>query len=157
VRFDIVGKANPLTDRDELLLMLQSLLADRLQLALHEEKRPLRFYVLIQDPRGTKLTRSDKAQTSSVTSVNNRGRIFNSRLPMSALATLLSRFEGEIVIDNTGLEGPFDVRLEWDADNITGPSLFTAIQEQLGLKLESQKGPMDVLVVDHAERTPSEN
>ena len=57
----------------------------------------------------------------------------------------------------TGLERPFDVRLEWDADNVTGPSLFTALQEQLGLKLESRKGSMDVLVVDHAERTPDEN
>ncbi len=76
---------------------------------------------------------------------------------MSALATLLSRFERSIVIDMTGLEGPFDVRLKWDADNENGPSLFTAIQEQLGLKLESRRGPMDVLVVDHAERAPSEN
>jgi uncharacterized protein (TIGR03435 family) len=157
VRFDIIGKAGPLTDRDELLLMLQSLLADRLKLTVHQEKRPLQFYVLVQDPRGTKIASSNADQNSAVAATNNRGRIFNSRLPMSALAMLLSRFEREIVVDMTGLEGPFDVRLEWDVDNVTGPSLFTAIQEQLGLKLESRKGPMDVLVVDHAERTPAEN
>jgi uncharacterized protein (TIGR03435 family) len=157
VRFDIVGKTDPRTDRDELLLMLQSLLADRLKLGVHEERRPLQFYALVQDPRGTKLATSNPDQNSSVATINSRGRIVNSRLLMSGLATLLSRFEREIVIDMTGLEGPFDVRLEWDADNVTGPSLFTALQEQLGLKLESRKGPMDVLVVDYAERTPDEN
>ena len=156
VRFDIVGKTAPFTDRDNLLLMLQSLLADRLKLEVHEEQRPLQFYALVLDPRGTKLVVSNPDQSPTAT-INSRGRIVNSRLFMSGLATLLSRSEHAIVIDMTGLEGPFDVRLEWDADDREGPTLFTAIQEQLGLKLESRKEPMDVLVIDHAEKTPAED
>jgi uncharacterized protein (TIGR03435 family) len=156
VRFDIVGKADPRTDRDELLLMLQSLLTDRMKLAVHEEQRPLQFYALLQGPRGARLSKSNPDENSAAP-VNVRGRIVNSRLLMSGLAILLSRFQREIVVDMTGLEGPFNINLEWDADNTTGPSLFTALQEQLGLKLESRKGPMDVLFVDDAEKVPTEN
>ena len=86
---------------------------------------------------------------------------------MLTLVTLLSRFERQTVIDRTGLEGPFELNLEWtpedgtkataDVQDSTGPSLFTAIQEQLGLKLESRKGPLDVLVVDHAGKVPAAN
>jgi uncharacterized protein (TIGR03435 family) len=61
------------------------------------------------------------------------------------------------VIDNTGLNGAYNVGLTWAADDDpSGPSLFTAVEEQLGLKLEPTKGPVETLVIDHAER-PSEN
>jgi uncharacterized protein (TIGR03435 family) len=87
---------------------------------------------------------------------------------MQTLAVLLSRFERQTVIDMTGLKGFYDVKLEWTpdfppqvngvpAETAPGPSLFTAVQEQLGLKLESRKGPVDVVVVDHAEQVPAEN
>lgn len=86
-------------------------------------------------------------------------------MPMRTLALLISRFERETVIDMTGLGGVYQIKLEWtpdldrppNADAPPGPSLFTAVQEQLGLKLESRKGPVDVLVVDHADQTPAEN
>jgi uncharacterized protein (TIGR03435 family) len=95
-------------------------------------------------------------------------------ITMAALATTLSRtyvsLLGRNVIDATGLTGPYDVHLKWAMDSLsapagpnvtppsdaTGPSIFTALQEQLGLKLESTKGPVEVLVLDHVER-PSEN
>ena len=97
--------------------------------------------------------------------------------PMSEVMPVLSRVLGRTVVDRTGLKGNFDIRLEWTPDlgqfppppagvppgappipqgDPNGPSIFTAIQEQLGLKLESQKGPVDILVIDHVER-PSEN
>jgi uncharacterized protein (TIGR03435 family) len=93
---------------------------------------------------------------------------------LAALASSLSTFAGRIVVDRTGLPGGFDADLTWTPDNLpraqsdqpvtvngiaidpNGPSLFTALQEQLGLKLESTKGPVDVLVVDRAEK-PAED
>jgi bla regulator protein BlaR1 len=100
-------------------------------------------------------------------------------LPVSSVVRLLSQQLGRTVIDKTGLTGNYDFTLKWAPDesqgamlrgpagaqpgaesapptDSTGPSIFTAIQEQLGLKLESQKGPVEILVIDHAER-PSEN
>jgi uncharacterized protein (TIGR03435 family) len=93
---------------------------------------------------------------------------------LDQLATMLSRTLGRTVIDKTGLSGKYDIHLEWTPDESqmsqiqlppdaprptfdpAGPSLFTAVQEQLGLKLESQKGPVEVFIIDHAEK-PSEN
>jgi uncharacterized protein (TIGR03435 family) len=85
-------------------------------------------------------------------------------ITMSELAVNFSRFMDRIVIDQTGLAGGFDVELEWTPDQIppdtppealpapNGPSIFTAVEEQLGLKLRSTKAMIDVLVIDHAER-----
>ena len=91
-------------------------------------------------------------------------------MTMGTLAMLLSRFERENILNMTGLKGVFEVNLEWAHDNNrplslqpdppdtpSGPSLFTAVREQLGLKLESRKGPVDVLVVDRASQVPTEN
>ena len=103
------------------------------------------------------------------------GRLSANGLTVTELATMgLTRYVGGPVVDRTGLAGPFDWTLVWTPDNLpqrapgtpadqpikvngiaidpNGPSLFAALQEQLGLKLESTKGPVDVLVIDHAER-----
>jgi uncharacterized protein (TIGR03435 family) len=85
--------------------------------------------------------------------------------PMSQVARSLAIWVGRIVVDKTGLEGPYDFNLTWTPDQMpqrppgapempidpNGPSIFTAVQEQLGLKLDSQKGPVSVLVIDHVE------
>jgi len=87
-------------------------------------------------------------------------------MPMAQLAMLISRFERQPVIDMTGLPGFYDVKLEWTptdfsaqspAEPAVGPSIFSAVQSELGLKLEARKGPLDVLVVDHALQVPTEN
>jgi uncharacterized protein (TIGR03435 family) len=102
------------------------------------------------------------------------GRMMAVSVPVANLAPGLSRLLGRTVVDKTGLPGNFDIDMEWAADdtqaaqllppdapkpapaNVAGPSIFTALQEQLGLKLESQKGPVEVLVIERAEK-PSEN
>lgn len=80
-------------------------------------------------------------------------------VPMSELATNLGNQLGRFVIDRTGLEGHYDFLLQWAPDQTQdsdGPSLFTAVREQLGLRLDAQKAPVQVLVIDSAEK-PSEN
>ncbi len=98
--------------------------------------------------------------------------IIGSGIDMKRLTDMLSALTGRTVLDQTGYTGSFNVHLEWTPDQSTpgpgglaqfappvdtgGPSIFTALQEQLGLKLESKKAPVEILVIDHAEK-PSEN
>jgi uncharacterized protein (TIGR03435 family) len=86
------------------------------------------------------------------------GRVHGGAMTMTTLVGILARNTDRVVIDETGLQGTFDVTLEWSPDQTATdkPSIFTAVQEQLGLKLESAREPVDVLVIDHIER-PSEN
>jgi uncharacterized protein (TIGR03435 family) len=166
VRFDIVAQAPPDTPRPQLELMLQRLLADRLKVALHHEQRELPYVALVVGKGGPKM-REVQPDRAGPQNGAFRGRIAGNQVSMQLLATLLSRSERETVIDLTGLKGVFEMKLEWTPDDgrpvvingvaIDAPSLFTAVQEQLGLKLESRKGPLDVLVVDHAEMAPAEN
>jgi uncharacterized protein (TIGR03435 family) len=81
---------------------------------------------------------------------------------MQKLCDLFAKMVGMPVLNETGLQGVFSFTLEWTPDTVApaandGASLFAALQEQLGLKLEGRKGPAEVLVVDHIERTPTEN
>jgi uncharacterized protein (TIGR03435 family) len=108
-----------------------------------------------------------------------RGQLTGQAIPLASLAMMLSQQLGRTVLDKTGLKGKYDFTLQWTPDQTqgamlmgpeggrpatdnppppesSGPSIFTAIQEQLGLKLESQKGPVEILVIDHVEK-PSEN
>jgi uncharacterized protein (TIGR03435 family) len=134
-----------------------------MKLILHREQKELRYVALTTAKTGPKLqpAKSDTGVSGPVFG----GRIVSPEMSMFTLAKLLSRFERETILDMTGLTGLYEVHLEWSLDQTvqqqtdkpTGPSLFTAIQEQLGLKLEARKGPVEILVVDSAERTPAEN
>lgn len=169
VRFDIVAKAPADTPVDRLKLMLQALLAERFRLLTHREPRELPFLALTVAKNGPKLaTAKDGPDTNSGPQVP--GRIVSSQMSMLKLTTLLSRFLRQTVIDQTGLSGAYDVNLVWTpedyrpllngverTDVVPGPTIFTAVQEQLGLKLQSRKAPVEVLVVDQAEKTPVEN
>jgi uncharacterized protein (TIGR03435 family) len=165
VRFDIIAKTPPDTTREQAQLMLQRLLADRLKVRVHHEPRELPHLALVVGKKGPKM----QAVASPAGDSRNpavRGRIEGNAISMTMLATLLSRFERQTVIDATGLKALYALRLEWTPENAgpqtpdvlpAGPSLFAAIQEQLGLRLESRKGPVDVVVVDRAEQVPTEN
>jgi uncharacterized protein (TIGR03435 family) len=173
VRFDIVAKTSPDVPRDQVLVMMQSLLAERLQLKLHHEQRDLPFLAIVAGKNGPKLAPAKEAAIPAQVV----GRVLHPRMPMSMLANLLSRFERQLILDKTGLTGPFSVDLQWIPDylreralqggpppmvngqpvDLNGPSIYTAVQEQLGLRLESRKAPVDVLVIDHAEKIPADN
>jgi uncharacterized protein (TIGR03435 family) len=162
-RFNIIGKAPSDTQVSELRRMLQVLLAERFHLEVHREPKEIQHLELLISKKGLKLKEA-ASQTGNAANAGIMGRIISSGLPMSELTALLSRFLRQPVVDMTGLPGAYEVRLIWTPENVPPtadppeyPGIFTAIQEQLGLVLESRKSPLDVFVVDHAEKTPMEN
>ncbi len=161
--FDIEAKAGAGSGewpREQVLQMVQTLLADRFHLALHRETRQLPVYALVVGKTGPKLQPADSNAGRPKTMF---GQIIVQKMSMTGLANILALDLKRPVKDETGLKGDFAFTLEWtpglgDSDDRPSarPSLFTAVQEQLGLKLESAKGPVEVLVIDSAEK-PSEN
>jgi len=142
--------------------MLRALLAERFKLAAHEETRELPIFALVVAKGGSKLTQS-AANGTTVSGGRGRIRIKGGNDSLAILAYELSWRLGRPVINQTGISGRYNLTLNWSdddaapaADAASGPSLYTAIQEQLGLKLVSTKGPVKTLVIDHAEK-PTEN
>jgi len=138
---------------------LRYLLADRFQLVAHRETRNVQEYDLVVAKGGSKLKEVER-QADQFRLTNGKGRIATrggARVAM--LASLLAGKLHYPVIDKTGLENYYDIQLTYapdDSQSDSGPSLFAALQEQLGLKLEPRKGPVDCLVIDRIER-PSGN
>jgi uncharacterized protein (TIGR03435 family) len=153
----------PGTTPGEAPKMMQSLLAERFHLALHREKRELAYYALVVAKGGPKMPEANDAPAGVPAGVQGQLRIVSNRMPMSAVVTLLSRYMRAFVVDQTGLAGDFAVKILWTPDDRPvpedqrGASVFQALEEQLGLKLVSRKGPMEVLVVDRADQNPTEN
>jgi uncharacterized protein (TIGR03435 family) len=156
-RFEIVAKSERQEDGDKaLMVMLRTLLAERFNLVVHREMRTIAALVLETAKNGPKL---EKAEDGAAGTKNGRGYIEARTITMTRFAEVLSRQTDLPVIDRTDLKGAFNLKLEWTPANVKtddGPSLFTALQEQLGLRLEARKVPVEFLVIDHAEK-PSEN
>jgi len=158
--------------------MFQQILTDRFKLATHHETRELPVYQLVIGKNGSRLKESAPGDPASGTPQRrgmmfSRGKVTATGASVSMLIAPLSRQLGRTIVDKTGLTGSYDFTLEWTPDNAapppaggsppeaaapdqSAPDIFTAIQEQLGLKLESTKGPVDVIVIDHIEK-PSAN
>ena len=167
--------------KEQLRLMMRALLADRFKLTLRQEKRELPVYALIVAKDGPKLQVS-KGPPPGLNDGSDPAKPFDDTKPYVTRwgggdhgwikgrdgkiddlvwqIWMQRELAGRKVLDRTGLTGRYDIDLKWasvdDPRNPDGPSLFTAIQEQLGLKLDPVKAPVDVLVIDHIER-PSEN
>jgi len=163
-RFDITAKAEGDAARspEEFRQMLRTLLADRFQLALHREARDTPVYALVTDKNGPKFRESPPA-AKGILRMNGAGRITASGGTMTQLAGWFSNANGvdRPVLDETGLTGRYDFALEWSNPLVgptdsTAPSIFTALPEQLGLRLEPRRAPVEVFVIDRAEM-PSEN
>jgi uncharacterized protein (TIGR03435 family) len=162
-RFDIVAALPDGARSDDWRLMVQSLLRDRFNLKFHLEPRPAPIYVLTAAKNGHKLTPADPSKcTNPSGSCGFNGsptQIDGKSVSASQLAVRLSRSIGTMVIDKTGLNALFDIHLEWTVEDqfrgqgaSASPTIFVAIQDQLGLKLESARAPVDVLVVDSADK-----
>jgi len=173
--WEVVGKPEAAAKPDQTRLMLRTLLADRFKLVLRRESKELSVYNLVTGKNGPKMTGSKAGADGRRNIRIGRGQIEGQQVSMAALADMLSRLSGRPVLNQTGLAGTYDLKLEWTPDSAessmmaagdnpappppadsTGPSLFAAIQEQLGLKLEAQRAPVDVFFVERLEK-PSEN
>ena len=147
------------TPTDQVELMLQTLLADRFQLKVRREEREIPVYALVPAKAGTKLRASPPEGRFS--SKTGRGHLDLQHTSMTTLSRFLASLTDRPVIDATEVKGLFDITLDWTPDSNqsgadSGPSIYTAIQEQLGLRLEPRKSPFEFIVIDHIER-PSEN
>jgi uncharacterized protein (TIGR03435 family) len=151
-RFDIVAVTDqPVRDEKILMAMLKSLLAERFKLAIHRETRMLSAYLMEADDGGPKL--NEPAVGISIINLG-RGNVISVNATLDQLADVLSQQTDAPVLNRTGLKGLFHIRLKWSSDPSWdhGTPLFTAMEEQLGLRLRAEKVPTEVLVIGHAER-----
>jgi uncharacterized protein (TIGR03435 family) len=144
---------------DDRLRMLQSMLADRFRLKAHIESRELPIFELVVAKGGPKLKVPTPDEEDKARMMGGRGgKITAIDVPLTSLPWMLNNEVGRTVVDKTGLTGKYDFTLEYvpaakaAADTSGGPSIFTALEEQLGLKLEPAKAQMDVLVVDSIDQ-----
>lgn len=145
--------------------MQQTLLEDRFRLSVRRTTRELPLYVLTVSKTGSGLKERPKPENPTDMKMSGgKGLMIGQGLPIKIVTESLSEVLGRRVTDQTGLTGYYDFRLEWMPDEIdaaphsdsTRPSLFTALQEQLGLKLEARRGPVEVLYIESASE-PSAN
>lgn len=185
-RYDMNAKAERPSTVEELHLMLQDLLADRFKLQFHRETKQLPVYALALDKGGPAKLQPHDAQSAgdpwidvAFTNPGEPGATISApskmswhatTAPMEYFAWRLSLMLDRPVIDQTGLKGGYDFDLTFTPEirivgpapeaappmDTSGPTIFDAVRQQLGLKLERQKGPVEIIVIDHAEK-PSEN
>jgi bla regulator protein blaR1 len=169
-RYDIAAKSaiSQRTSLEEEQSQVRELLTDRFHLATHRETKQTQVYLLFVAKGGPKLAAHNDGSGSGTRKAC--GRLTGKRLTMDTIATVLSRQFERDVLNRTGLPGKYDFQLDWTPDSgpcpappdsdggpaVSPPSIFTAIQQELGLKLESSKGPVEFLVIDRVAR-PSEN
>jgi uncharacterized protein (TIGR03435 family) len=167
--FDIEAKpGNPNASAEQFRQMFQKLLEDRFQLKVHFDTKELPIYTLVVAKRGAKLQVS-KGDEPDATMRANYGLMTGIRATMPMLASSLSARVERQVVDETGLKGAYNFKLEFTPEPDPAwpderrppppgdhPSIFTALQEQLGLNLKAGKGPVQVLVIDHAGK-PTDN
>jgi uncharacterized protein (TIGR03435 family) len=162
--FDIEAKPESRSTPDQMRAMLKALLVERFQLAVHTEKKERRVYELKVAKDGPRLGQPGKGNWPFHGDLNEFARILAIQLTIPLLAdpSMPSRASGAPVpvLNQTGIEGTYDFRLDLHSDSTTSDSFTVwqrALQEQLGLRLEPGRGMVDYLVIDRAERIPLEN
>jgi len=178
-RWDLVAKAEGDPRPEVMIEMLRALFKDRFKLVTHMETREMPIYALVLARPDRRLAAQLHVSPTDCVALeaashnaggapppppgaappcginSSTGRIQAGARTMVDVARALSQVTGRAVVDKTGLNGVYDLEVNWN-DAAEGPSLFTAVQEQLGLKLDAQRGPVEVLVIDSAQR-PTED
>jgi uncharacterized protein (TIGR03435 family) len=161
-RFDVIAKADGNPPAAQLRVMMQHLLADRFHLVVRHQMKELPVYDLVMARADRKLgpamRRVECATPPCGTEFVDSNVLRGDSVPVAFMTGRLTSIVERVVNDKTNLDGYYAIELQWSgwSDEQTPdpahPSLFTALQEQLGLKLVSTRGPVDVLVVDHVEQ-----
>jgi uncharacterized protein (TIGR03435 family) len=163
-RYDIVAKAAGPVPAEKLRLMVQALIVERFRMKSHMETRETACYVLMPGKGPAKLKEAPADGTPSI-SGGAAGATFHNQ-PVSRFTFLLTRRLDRPVLDQTNLKGIYDFTIDLSGlgfggnpppPESTGPSIFTAVQNDLGLKLEARKQPVDILVIDSVEKVPVQN
>jgi len=174
-RFDVVAKAAQTTAPDDLRRMLQTVLAERFKLLVHTDQKIMPAYALVVGKSGPKLQPSEVAilmeqRCDPAAGTAGLRHVVCHHLTMAVLADTLQELSPRDfdvpVVDQTGLKGTYDFKLDWappirlDAaspDAVGGMTVFDAVEAQLGLKLERKKLPLPIIVIEHVERVPGDN
>jgi uncharacterized protein (TIGR03435 family) len=166
-RFDLEAKSPPGVPDSELMPMLQSLLKERFQLAAHHETKEMPVFDMVVAKGGLKIAPFDPAHIPPTPPRNGAASMIIGPMTMSQLAGRITPDAGRPVLDKTGLDAtryfcaatfsPLSAQSADSAPESGLPDIFRALEQQLGLKLEPAKEPLEILIVDHAERVPTEN
>ena len=165
-RYDIIAKAGRPASENEMRQMLQALLLDRFQMKIHRETKELPVYVLLPG-KGEAKVKPAPADEKPMLSGNAQGTTFTA-FPISRFTFLLTRRMDRPVLDQTGLKGTYTYTVDLSGlgfagrpaerqEGDAGPSIFTTVQRDLGLKLEARKEPISMLVIDAINKVPTEN
>ena len=156
-RYDITAKAQGNPTRDQVLIMLRTLLQERFQLQVHRETKTGTVYHLVVAKGGAKLvaSKSDRQPFAGIIrpAGARAGKVIGIDAPLTLVADYLSRYAVEgPVLNKTGLKGNYDIDFEFHDQHSedSGPSLFTAIQKEIGLKLDARRGPVETIRVEQA-------
>jgi uncharacterized protein (TIGR03435 family) len=163
-RFDITAKTSPDASLEQVRPMMQKLLAERFHLAVHPAQKSILHLELTVSRKGLKMPESMPGATAHPLTYKV-GRLSYDQITTHTLTVLLSRLLKKPVLDQTALTGLYDIRLEWAPDDtapadptaVPLPDIFQAVEEQLGLHLESRKTPIAVIAIDRAEQVPIAN
>jgi uncharacterized protein (TIGR03435 family) len=174
--FDVNAKPPAGTPRDQIKPMLQTLLAERFKLVFHRDTKTMQGYALLVAKGGLKIKEvepvTDQGPGGGRRIQMGGGSLELKQIDLKGFAPILAGQIGQPVADLTEKTGLYDIKLEWTRegrgpdgpDNVegrpaeaTGPTIYTALQEQLGLRLQSQKIPVEIVVVDKIEKVPTEN
>ena len=163
-RYDVLAKSQAGTSESDLRAMLQTFLEDRFRLSVRWDKKEMPVYEMVVARDGLKMKPLDPAHLQQEFKPGRGGMSIMGIGPMANLAKSISGYAGRPVIDKTGLEGQYIYQLTFnllsaqsESASDPAPDFFAAIEEQLGLKRESKRAPVEILVIDHADRVPIEN
>jgi len=181
-RYDVVASLPAGATERQIPLMLRALLAERFQIVMHREQKEIPVYLLTADKKGVSAKPSDGSAGLRITG-SSKGRRLTGAAGFSELAATLSAMLDRPVLNATGVPGPFEIDLEWTpdereshsivgmkvamasgaggvkelGDDASAASLTTALREQLGLKLDPRKSPVEILIIDRANKVPTQN